>query len=137
MAAVDDEIVPLRLACDGVVDGAIEQGIVIGAAKRRAQVGCIVLTKAHVERAGACQPYTVAAFAEIVRERRDESQTSAGLGDTNISRRTAGAIITLLQSEVVGQAGANERQGQILIHAIAVDLAERHGLDQREIEAAS
>src|SRR5581483_3881822 len=78
-AAVDDEVVALWLARDGLVDGLHQERIVGARAQRRAQVGGIVLAEAHVERARAGEAHPVAALAEIVRQRRDEAEPAAGL----------------------------------------------------------
>ena len=75
------------------------------ARKRRAQVGGILLAEAHVERAGAGQPHAVAAFAEIMGERRDEAEPAAGLRDPHIARRAAGLVGDVLEREAL-QRGA-------------------------------
>src|SRR4051794_10729321 len=72
-AAVDDEVMALWLAADGFVYSVGNQFIAFGRAQRGAQVGCVFLAKAHIERARASQPDPVAAFAEIMRHRRDEA----------------------------------------------------------------
>ena len=76
-------------------------------------------------------------FAEIVGQRRDEAEPAAGLGDAHIARRSAGAIVELLERESFGEAGAHHRQRQILVEAAFADLAERHHLDQRQVHAAA
>src|SRR5918994_7098452 len=53
MASVDNEIVPLGLAGDGLVDRGIQKVVALGGAQRRAQIGSILLAEAHIERAGA------------------------------------------------------------------------------------
>jgi hypothetical protein len=73
-APVDDEVMALGLAADGLVDGGGQQLVAFRRAQRRAQVGGVVLAEAHVERAGAGQAHAVAAFAEIVGHRRDEAE---------------------------------------------------------------
>src|SRR3546814_11028589 len=65
-AAVDDEVVALGLAADGLEDGGVEQVVALAEAQRRAQVGRVLLTEAHVERAGAGEAHAVAAFTEVV-----------------------------------------------------------------------
>ncbi len=50
--------------------------IAFGGAQWRAQIRGVILTKAHIEGAGAGQAYTVAAFAEIMGERRNETETT-------------------------------------------------------------
>src|SRR5260370_129609 len=79
------------------------------------QVGGIVLAQAHIESAGAGQPHAIAAFAEVMGERRDETQPPAGLADLEVARRPAGAIVGLDQVEALGQVGPHhgERQGLV------------------------
>src|SRR6478609_7608650 len=81
MPSVDDEVMALRLARDRLVHGTVEQGIVAGGAHGGAQIGGVLLAKAHVESAGAGQAHPVAAFAEIMGHRRDEAEQPAGLAD--------------------------------------------------------
>src|SRR6185437_16594390 len=90
-AAVDHEIMAFRLARDRVVDRGVEEIVGLRRAKRRAQVGGILLAQAHEQRAGASDADTVAAFAEIMRERRDEAEPAAGFLDPHVTRGTAGA----------------------------------------------
>src|SRR5262245_36095423 len=60
MPAVDDEIVPLRLACDRVLDRCTDGSIAFGGAQRRAQIGGVLLPETHIERAGAGEAHPVA-----------------------------------------------------------------------------
>ncbi len=63
---------------------------VLGAgAQGRAQVGHVFLAEAHVKLAGAGQPDAVAAFAEVVGERRDEADLLARLLQPDIARGAA------------------------------------------------
>src|SRR5258708_6511109 len=73
VAAIDDEIVALGLAGDRFVNGGLEQPVALGQAQRGAQIGGVLLTEAHIERAGAGDADAIAALAEIVRQRRDEA----------------------------------------------------------------
>src|SRR4051812_41027633 len=101
VAAVDDEIMALGLARDRVLDGSIEQGVTLRRAQRRAEVGGVFLAEAHVERAGAGEAHAVAGLAEVMRQRRDESETSAGLGDLHVAGGPAGAIVDLVEGEAL------------------------------------
>src|SRR6266540_1546518 len=92
MAAVDDEIVALGLARDRLRDGRIEQIVAFGGAQRGAQISGVFLTEAHVKRTGAGHPHPIAGFAEIVSERRDETEPAAGLGILNLPCPPAPAI---------------------------------------------
>src|ERR1700736_6059461 len=53
MPSVDDEIMTLRLASDGFLDGSMQELVPSRCAQRSAQVRRILLTQAHVERACA------------------------------------------------------------------------------------
>ena len=87
-------------ACaDGGADRRFQQIVGFGAAQRRAQIGGVVLAQAHIERAGAGDAHAIAALAEIVRERRDEAEPAAGLGDVEIARRAAGRVERRRQRE--------------------------------------
>src|SRR6476620_5693882 len=57
---VDDEVVPLWLARDGLVDGHDERGVVGARPDWRAQVRGVILAEAHIERAGAGEANTIA-----------------------------------------------------------------------------
>src|SRR6185436_13539289 len=75
-APVDDEVVALGFARDGLVNGAIEQGLIGAGAQGRPQVCRIVLAEAHVQCAGASKPHTIATLAKIVRHRRVDSEAA-------------------------------------------------------------
>ena len=70
-----------------------------------------------------------------MRQRRDEAQPSAGLGDFDIARGTAGAIGKVTQSIVLRNLVAHLRQRQVLVEPVRLDGAHRHDLDQGEIHA--
>ena len=53
------------------------------------KIGIVILTKAHIEHAGTGQADTVAAFTEIMRQRRNEAQLAASLGNPDIACRAA------------------------------------------------
>src|SRR3569832_1343762 len=61
MAAIDDEVVPLRLAPDRFVDGAVENGGILRSPQRLAQIGRVVLAVAHEQRPGTGEAHAVAA----------------------------------------------------------------------------
>jgi heat shock protein HslJ len=73
------EIVALGLAFDGGADRVLQHRVVAGGAERRAQVGHVLLPEAHEKLPGAGQAHAVAAFAEIMRQRRDEADLLPGL----------------------------------------------------------
>src|SRR5690348_2270333 len=69
VAAIDNEIVPLRLAADRLVDRGKEQVVGLRGAQRLTQIGRVFLAEAHIERAGAGHPHAIAGLAEIMGER--------------------------------------------------------------------
>src|SRR3546814_9308397 len=87
---VDDEVVALRLARDGVADGGFQRRVRLAAAQDGAEVGGVFLAEAHVEGAGAGEADAVAALAEIMRERRDEAEAGAGFADGIVAGGAAG-----------------------------------------------
>src|SRR5262245_44555799 len=99
VAAVDDEVVPLGLAGNRLLDRGMQEVIALGGAQRRAQVGGVLLAETHEQRAGAGDAHAIAGFAEIVGKRRDEAEPAAGLGDPHVAGRAAGAIVDLFEGE--------------------------------------
>jgi len=114
-AAVDDEVVALGFSADRFIDGGIEKIVGFRGAQRFAQVGGVLLTEAHIERAGAGHSYAIARFTEIMRERSDEPEAAAGLRNVHVARRPAGPIIDVVEPVALGKPRAHERQRQILI----------------------
>jgi len=135
VATVDDEVVAARLAIDRFANGRLERLISFGLAQRRAQIRRILLAEAHVERTGTGHPDAVAALAEIMGQRSDEAEPSTGLAHRDIARRSAGAIVALVERPPPLQPGAYQRQRQILIEPVfTADIAHRHNLDHHEVE---
>ena len=103
VVAVDDEVVALGLATDGLGNGGVDEVVALGGAQRCAQISSVVLSEAHVERACAGEAHPVAAFAEIVGERRDEAEAATGFLDAHITGRTTGFVGNVVQRELVHQ----------------------------------
>src|ERR1700693_2362686 len=137
MAAIDDEIVPLGLARNGFIDACLKRLVALGGPQRRAQIGGILLPEAHIERAGAGEADAIAGLAEIMRERRDEAEPAAGLLHAHVARRTAGAVVDILERVAFAEPRPPHRERQILLEPAFADVAERHHLDQREIHATA
>src|SRR5215207_10050725 len=97
VASIDDEVVALGLAGDGVLDGAFEALVALRGAKRRAQVGRILLAQAHEPLAGAGEAHPIAALAEVMGHRRNEAELSAGFLHPDISGRPARAFGQVLE----------------------------------------
>src|SRR5215469_12142294 len=93
VAAVDDEIVALGFPRDRFADRRFERLVALGLTQRRAQIGRVLLSEAHIERAGAGQAHAIAALAEIMGQWRDEAEPPTGLAHRHIPRRSAGAVI--------------------------------------------
>src|SRR5262245_2286993 len=137
VAPVDDEIVPLGFARDRFRDRRVEQVVALGRPQWRTQIGSVFLTEAHIERSGAGDPHAVAGFAEIVGERRDEAEPTAGLADVDVARRAAGAIVDVGEREAFRQVCPHDRQRKVLIKPAFAHVAQRHHLDQGQLHAAA
>ena len=53
----------------------------------------------------------------------------------DIARRAARTVRAVVEREVLLEPGSQQRQRQILLHAVGAGLAHRHGLDQGQAEA--
>src|SRR5690606_32298622 len=71
VAPVDDEVVPLGLPPNRLVDCGLQKGVIGGGSQRGPQVGGVFLAKAHVERTGAGKSDPVAGLTEVVGKRGD------------------------------------------------------------------
>ena len=135
-APVDHEVMALGLAADGFIKRSIDGGVVrFSPADHGFQIGLVFLAQAHEQLPGRRQPHAVAAFAKVVRERRDEAQLQAKLLNMDIARRATGAVRQIGERVALRQIVAHARQRQILVHPVLADLAQRHGFDQRQIMA--
>jgi hypothetical protein len=130
--------VALGFARYGAADRGLERGVIRRiVAQGRAQVGHVFLSEAHVKLAGAGQAHAVAAFAEIMGERRDETDLLPGFFQTHIARRAAGALGQVGEGEGFGQMRAQVRQLPVLAQPVLVaDIAHRHDLDEGQIHVA-
>src|SRR5262245_60473367 len=136
MAAIDDEVMAFGFAADGLMDRRLQHVVSLAGAHGLAQVGVVILAEAHIEHAGASQPHAVAAFAEIVGHWRDESDASASLTHAHIARRTAGAVVDLIQRPFLREIGTHDRERQILLEPRAfAHFAHGHHLDEGEVMA--
>jgi len=122
MPAIDDEIVPLRLAQDRFRDRGMQEIVSFRCAQRCAQVGRVFLAKAHVKRSGAGDADAIAGFAEIVGEGSDEAQPASGLCHPDVAGGAARAIIDIFQREVLGKPRAHDRERQVLLEPSRSDI---------------
>ncbi|EKD60276.1 MAG: hypothetical protein ACD_54C00842G0001, partial [uncultured bacterium] len=132
------EIMAFRLAGNGGADGLVQGGIIGAGPQRRAQVGHVFLTQTHIQLAGAGQPDAVAAFAEIMRQRRDEADALAGFGKPDIAGGATGAVGQIDQREAGCQFCAQIFQRPVLIEPLCLaHIAHRHDLDKGQIVAVA
>src|SRR6202023_2656338 len=101
MIAIDDEIMALGLAGDGGVESLVQKRVRLRCAQWRAQIGRILLAKAHVKRSGAGHAHAIAAFAKIMGEGGDEAQTAPGFRDIHITGGAACPVAGLAKSEAL------------------------------------
>src|SRR5215831_15749928 len=109
VAAIDDEVVPLGLAADRLVNRSHEQVVGLRRTQWFAQIGRVFLAETHIKRAGAGHPYAIAGFAEIMRQRSNETEAAAGFRNTHVACRTASPIIDLLEPIALGKPRAHDR----------------------------
>ena len=88
-----------------------------------------------MKRPGAGDADPVAGLAEVMGHRRDEAEPAAGFRHVGIARRAARAVGKVGEGVAGREAGADQRQRQILIDPARADVAHRHDLDQGEIHA--
>src|SRR5262245_49246576 len=100
----DDEVMSLRLPGDGGIDRGVEEGVVGTCAKRRSEIGRVLLAETHIESSGAGNAHAIARFAEIMRQRRDEAEPPSSLAHLDIAGRTAGAVGVVVEREALRKA---------------------------------
>src|SRR5690606_12282762 len=133
MLPVDDEVVTFGLPANGFVNRAVEKRITLAGAKGRAEICAILPTETHIERACAGEADAVAAFTEIMRQRRDETEPAACLLHMDITRGATRAHIQLFKRPTGCEGTANIRERQILRYAVAFNIAHGHGVDERDV----
>src|SRR6056297_3810395 len=113
------EIVALGLCRDSRADRVFERTVVFGmVTQRRAKVRHILLTEAHVDLARAGDADPVAALAEIVGQRCDETDFLAGLAEAHIARRTTRTFGKIGEGVLLGEPGAHLPQRPVLAHPV-------------------
>ena len=116
-----------RLPRDRPVDRCAQNLVAFRGPQGRAQIGRILLTQAHEQRARAGHADAVAALAEIVRERRDEAEAPAGLPYPDVAGRPARGVGDILEREAVEELRPQDGERQVLVDPVPRDLAERTG----------
>ena len=107
----------------------------VAGAQGRAQINVIFLTKAHVKRAGAGHAHAVATFAEIMGQRRDKAEPSAGFSHGGIAGRAGCDVFGRDQGVFLFEPFTHRGQRQVLVGPVPVNVAKRHGFDQAKIIA--
>ena len=74
-------------------------------------------------------------FAEIVGQRCDKAEPTAGLGDPHIASRATALIIQVQQRKSLGKPRPHHRKREVLIKPAFPHVAKRHDLDQRQVHA--
>src|SRR5262245_60256839 len=128
---------PLWLTRNRLVDRRIQEFVALGRTQGLTQIRSVILTEAHEERAGAGDTNAVTRFTEIVRQRCDKTETSAGFLYMHVARGTSRAIVDVLERKPLCQSCSYDRQRQILIETRFINVAERHDLDYGQIHASS
>src|SRR5262245_58514746 len=118
-----------RLPRNCLIDRGVQRLVTFRRTERLAQIRRVVLSKTHVESARASDTDPVARFAEIVRERRDKSQPTAGFLHADIARRSAGAVGDVFKRITLDQPSSHDGEWQVLIKARFIDIAKWHDLD--------
>src|SRR5690606_14604 len=104
-------------------------------AQRCAQIDVILLAKTHVDPPLDRQPDAIACRAEIVAKRRDEAKRHRAVLDTEIARGSACSLVKRIKSALRAQRRDEAVERNIMIASVALDLAERHGFNKRQITA--
>ena len=73
LGAVDYKVMSFGFAANSFADRRKKECVLVARSQRVAQVGRVVLAKAHVKSAGAGQAHAITAFTKIVAERSDQS----------------------------------------------------------------
>ncbi len=68
-------------------------------------------------------------------ERGDEAELAAGLFNPSVAGRAGGAVGQRRQGPEGFQLAADVRERQVLVGPVFFDLAQRHGLDQGQVQA--
>src|SRR5262249_27789717 len=112
--SIDHKIMAFGLATDRLIDSGIQKVVAFGSAQRPPQVGSVILAQAHVESPGASDPNAVAGFTEVMCQRRNEANTSAGFFYADIAGRSARTIVNVFKRISLSNPSSNERERQIL-----------------------
>src|SRR5690349_20382425 len=106
------------LAGDCFADGGDQRLVTLALAQYRAEIGGIVLPKAHIKCPRAGEADAIAAFAEVMGEGRDEADALTGLLDPYITRRSARALTGFGQGPALLQFRPQHGDGEELIEPV-------------------
>src|SRR4051812_35098157 len=99
VAAVNHEIMALRLAGNGSIDCRVKRLIAFGCPQRRTEAPRTLLSQAQEYRAGTGHPHAIAGFTEVVVLRRDEARPASILLDLHIAGGPAGPVVKIFERE--------------------------------------
>src|SRR5687767_11157174 len=126
LVLTDIEIVAFRLAGQQTIEFVFD-GRSPAASDEIAKLHLLIMPQTAEHRSGRGHPNAVAARAEIVAQRRDQSKLSAGLRHLIVAGRAAGPIERRDQSVSLLELGLHQVEGDVTIDALLVDVAQRHG----------
>ena len=134
--ALDDEIVPAGFVEDRAVEGGHEGLVALRRPQHGLEVDRVLLSETGIEDSRRGDAYAVALLTEVMGHRGDEADLAARLPDVDVMGGAAGAHRHVVEGPALLQLGPQLAERQILVDAIRADLAQRHGLDQRQRHAA-
>src|SRR5215471_11929974 len=121
--SVDHEVMPPRFVADRTVDHTHQLRIIARSTHHGFEIDRILLPETGVENAGRGDPYPVAIFAEIMRERRNETDHAARLGDASISGRASRTEREIAQRPAGLYQLAQSIERKVLVDTIHADVA--------------
>ena len=123
-----------RFARDGRPDRVFQFLIADSPSQQRTQFHPVFLAEAEIKRAVGGQAHTVAAGAEVLRDRRDEADAQIRAGHAHVTRGTAARHDGRHQVESFRQPAADIFETHVMIAGGAAGVAHGHGLDQPQRE---
>ena len=128
----DLKLVPRRLAREQPVQRLVHRAFA-ACAQQLSQLHLLIVTEASVNGAGRGDPDTIAALAEILGHRRDETKPNGSPLHFEIAGGPASPDKRRNEAELALQTRSHLAQREIRCGTVPLHLAERHRLDQREV----